>query len=167
VEGIRHLRRSTEILDELLAADATNTERRMDMARTRTELGRALLASGEAAPAAREIRTALAALAIPDPAAAEDERRSAAEAEARALLGDALAAAGRRDEARAEWEAAAAALAPLATDSRDPRILAPLAHSLVRLDRGRDASAPLGRLRGAGFRRWDMAAVMERRPPRG
>ena len=166
-EGIRHLRRSAEMLDAQLAADATNTERRMDVARTRTELGRALLAAGEAAAAEREIRAALAALATADPASAEDARRSAAEAEARAVLGDVLAAAGRRGEARAEWEAAAAALAPLARDSRDPRVLAPLAHSLVRLDRRAESSAALARLQGSGFRRWDLAAVLERRPPSG
>ena len=165
-EGLRHLRRSTEMLEALLAADPSHTERRLDLAHARTDLGRALLATGLPAEAERELRAALATVEATDPASA-GERRRRVEAEARAELGDALAAAGRRAEAREAWQAAAAALAPLAGESRDPRVLAPYAQSLVSLDRAGEAGAALARLRASGFRSQELAAAMARAPATG
>lgn len=155
--ALRHLRLAVEALSRLHRADPSNSERRLDLARARLDLGRGLLAAGDAARAATEERAALGVLGE-GTAGGEDRPRRLLEGEIQAALGDALAVSGRSVEARVAREAAVEALTPLAIDSRDPVVLAPLARALLGLGRGPEARSVVDRLRVAGYRREEIEA---------
>jgi len=157
--ALRHLRLAAEALDRLHQSDPSNSERRLDFARARLDLGRGLLAAGDAARAAVEERAALDALG-PGTAGEEDRPRRLLEGEVHAALGDALGAAGRSVEAHAAREAAVELLTPLATESRDPVVLAPLARALLGLGRGPEARSVVDRLRASGYRRDEIEAEL-------
>ncbi len=76
------------------------------------------------------------------------------------VLGDALSEGARAGEARSVFEQAASALAPLAAESRDPQVLAPMAHALLRLGRRKEARPMVDRLQVSGYRRWDFDLVL-------
>ena len=159
--ALRHLRLAAKSLDDLYQADTSNSERLVDLARARCDLGRGLLASGEAAQAAAEERAVLDVL---PPAVAEggdeDRERRLLEGEVRLALGEALHAGGRAGEARAAWEQAVAWLQPLAAGGRDPRVLAPLVRGLVLLGRRGEAQPLLDLLRASGYRGWVLDGVL-------
>jgi tetratricopeptide (TPR) repeat protein len=150
--GLRHLRRAVESLERQQRADAANSEWRLDLARARRDLGHGMLAAGQAGLAVEDQRRALAALE----GAAEGRRRSVVEGDVLASLGEAELAAGRPAEARSAFEKAAAALGPPAKDSRDPRVLAPLARALAGLGRSEELRPVVERLRASGYRRSDL-----------
>ncbi len=158
--ALRHLRLATESLDHLYQADTSNRERGLDLARARFDLGRGLLASGDAAEAAAEERAVLVALPPAAESASEDRPRRLLEGEVRLSLGEALHAAGRLGEARAAWEQAVAGLQPLAAGGRDPRVLAPLARGLWLLGRRGEAQPMADRLRASGYRGSELDGVL-------
>lgn len=157
--ALRHLRLASEALSRLHRADPSNSERRLDYALARLDLGRGLLAAGDAGRAALEERAALDVLG-PGAAGAEDRPRRLLEGEIHAALGDALGATGRSVEARAARDAAVDLLTPLANGSRDPVVLAPLARALLGLGRGPEARSVVDRLRAAGYRREELGAEL-------
>jgi tetratricopeptide (TPR) repeat protein len=157
--ALRHLRLATESLVELSDADTSNSERRLDLARARLDLGRGLLAAGQLADAAAAQRAALGTLG-PAAGGADDRSRQLLEGEVHVALGDSLRAAARRQEAREAWTAAVAVLEPLDTGARDPEVLAPLARALLALERRTAAEALIERLRATGYRRWDLEAAL-------
>ncbi|HUO86855.1 MAG TPA: tetratricopeptide repeat protein, partial [Thermoanaerobaculia bacterium] len=161
--GLPHLRRAADRLARLSSADASNTERRLDVVGARVDLARALAAAGQEAAAVAEGEAALQTLAASAAADGEDRRQKALEGEALAVTGQALAAAGRRGEASAAWGRAVGALAPLAEGSRDPRLLAPLALVLTRLGRDEQARPVLETLEAAGYRRHDLESARRQR----
>jgi serine/threonine-protein kinase len=150
--GLRQLRRAVDSLARLHRTDAANSTWRLDLARARRDLGHGLLAAGAAAEALEEQRAALAMLGP----VAEGRRRSVVEGTVRVAFGEAAGAAGLEAEARAAFRQVASALLPLAKDSRDPNVLAPLARALLQLGRADDARPVLERLRASGYRRWDL-----------
>lgn len=159
--GLRHLRLATEGLARLHRADVSNTERRLDLVRAHRDLGHGLLAKGALTQAVEEERKALAVLVpVTSAAGADDRRRRILQGEVWVALGEALSAVARAGEARAAWEQAASTVAPLAAGSRDPRVLAPLAHALLRLGRREEARPSIERLRASGYRRWDFDQVL-------
>jgi serine/threonine-protein kinase len=153
--GLRQLRGAVDSLERLQRDDAANSERRLDLARARRDLGHGMLAGGQPHAAVDAHREALAVLE----GAAEGRQRSVVEGDVLASLGEAQGAAGRPAEARAAFEKAAATLRPLAKDSRDPRVLAPLARALAGLGRSEEARPVLERLRASGYRRSDLDAA--------
>jgi tetratricopeptide (TPR) repeat protein len=163
--GLRHLRLATESLARLYRADVSNTERRLDLVRSQRDLGRGLLAQGAATQAVEEEQRALAVLKPTVSAEADDRRRRILQGEVWVALGEALSAAARTNEARTVWEQAASTLAPLAADSRDPRVLAPLAHALLRLGRREKARPAVERLQASGYRRRDFDRVLRSQVP--
>jgi len=160
--GLRHLQLATESLARLHRADESNAERRLDLVRAHRDLGRVLLTKGAVTQAVEEEHKALALLAPAASAGADDRRRRILQGEVWIALGEALSAAARTGEARAVWEQAASTLTPMAAESRDPRVLAPLAHALLRLGRREEARPALERLRTSGYRRWDFDRVLRR-----
>jgi eukaryotic-like serine/threonine-protein kinase len=157
--ALRHLRLATKSLDDLYRADISNGERRLDLARARFDLGRGLLASGDAGLAMVEERAVLAGMPPAAEGDDEDRLRRLLEGEVRLALGEALHAAGRGGEARAAWEQAVAGLRPLAAGSRDPRVLAPLVRGLLRLGRRGEAQPLVDRLRATGYRGWELDGI--------
>jgi serine/threonine-protein kinase len=162
--ALRHLKLGARALARLLRDDVSNDERRLDLVRAHRDVGRGLLASDEAEKAVDEERKALAVLPPATPAEADERRRRILQAEILVVLGEALSATAQPAEARAAWEQAASALMPLAARSRDPRLLAPLAHALLRLGRRDDARVPVEQLRASGYRRWDLDRILSQQP---
>jgi tetratricopeptide (TPR) repeat protein len=153
--ALRHLRRADDTLSELVAADPTNAERRLDLARVRGTLGRVHLGAGDARLAREDAERALDALGPRGPRGANeiDRARRLVEAELHAVRGAALDASGRREEARSAWSEIVALLAPFAPEARDPRVLEPLVRALLRLGRRAEAVPLLDRLRASKFDR--------------
>lgn len=151
-KALPHLAQAVDILDALFRGDTTNSERRLDLACSRMELAGGRLAAGDAGKAVAEARAALTALGRSSDTS-DDRARQMLEGEIHLVLGDALAAAGRPAEGRADWQAAVALLQPLAADGRDPRLLSPLAQALLRLGRRAEAQNVADRLRSGGYRR--------------
>jgi serine/threonine protein kinase len=158
--ALRHLRVAAKSLDDLYQADTSNSERLVDLARARFELGRGLLLSSEAGQAAAEERAVLAALPPAAESEGEDRPRRQLEGEVWLALGEALHAGGRAGEARASWEQAVAVLQPLAAGGSDPRVLAPLARGLVLLGRRAEAQPLLDLLRANGYRGWVLDGIL-------
>ncbi len=71
---------------------------------------------------------------------------------AHALLADSRAARGDADGAKAEWEQAYKAIAPVASGSADYRSLDPLAVSLLNLGRSAEAAPIVQTLAAMGYR---------------
>lgn len=163
-DGLDHLRRAVARLEDLLAADPSHTERRLDVVYARTDLAHALAAAGQSAAAVAEAERGVAHLAAL-PAAEGADRRREIEGRAWLGLGDARRAAGRPPEARAAWEHAAEVLAPVAAGSRDPRLVGPYAGALVRLDRAEEAAALTARPAGSADRPENPAGRRTARPP--
>src|SRR5690606_27927075 len=74
IAALRHLRLAVDALSRLHLADPSNSERRLDFALARLDLGRGLLAAGDPDRAATEERTALETLTT-GAAGAEDRSR--------------------------------------------------------------------------------------------
>ncbi len=157
--ALRHLRLAATTLAELHRADASNTERRLDFARARLDLGRGILRAGDPGRAAIEQRGALADLG-PEAPGADDRPRRILEGEVHVALGEALGAVGRESEARSAREEAVAVLTPLASGSQDPLVLAPLVQALLGLGRRAEAQPLVDVLQAGGYRRAHLAAAL-------
>jgi serine/threonine-protein kinase len=138
-----------ETMQRLLARAETVGSWRRDLGNIRTARSRGYLASGNAAEAARQARSAVELL---QPFAGTEALMPRYIADAWLALGDARAASGDSVQAREAWTTAVQVLGPLAAESRSPEVLDIMARTLLRLGR-RDEAAPLiGRLQRSGYR---------------
>lgn len=146
-------------LGALLAKDPRQVLLRRNLATTHLALGRALIADKDSLGALDEIRDALQILtdeAKGESAIAHTEWMLA---EAYLLQGLARSAGGSPTDARAAWRRAVAAVETIAEDSNDPRVLAPWAEALARLDRIEEARPIFERLYGGGYREKDFVRL--------
>ncbi|HVT16363.1 MAG TPA: hypothetical protein VHQ90_09330 [Thermoanaerobaculia bacterium] len=143
--ALLHARSGTGIIRNLLRKDPTRREWRPVLGRLYRDSGGLLLASGDARGALRDLQQAVAVF---EP----DGRQFPGNlAESYLLLGEALAAQGRRGEAQEAWTRAAALLGPIARGSRSAMALDLWVRALLHLGRSDDAAPALRRLAEMGY----------------
>lgn len=147
--GLSLIREAEVLLQQLVAREDARKSWKKDLAIVRNAHARASLALrrfDDASALARQASNELAALKLSDPLSMRHH------AESIVTLGEALAATGSADAARAEWQRARVMLEPIAAASSDPAVLDVWARTLFYLQDAAAASAVLERLDSFGYR---------------
>jgi eukaryotic-like serine/threonine-protein kinase len=163
--GLSLMQAATRTLAQLGAGDPQRVQWQSELGQARVRLGHGLAAAGDLAGALAEAEAAAEILGRLAEQLPQDIQPRRALGECELLRGEVLARMDRADEARAAWSRAREVVQPVAQESHDGTLLAPLTRALLLLERTAEARPFLARLESQGYQDPRLTALAARQTP--